>query len=104
MMSMDDDDTLCYCFHISRRKIVNYVRRERPARASMITDCFGAGSGCGWCIPYLERYFAQSKEDSDSPDALTPDEYARQRGEYISAGHGVPPPGAIPPPAADESA
>ena len=52
---MKPDDPLCYCFHISKRKIVNYVRRERPPRASQISECFGAGTGCGWCIPFLTR-------------------------------------------------
>ena len=50
---MEANDLICYCFHVSRRKIVNYVKRERPRRASMISDCFGAGTGCGWCIPHL---------------------------------------------------
>ena len=40
---------------------------------------------------------AQNREDET--DDLTPAEYARQRGDYIRAGRGVPPPGAtLPPP------
>lgn len=93
------DDTICYCFHISKRKIVNFIRIRRPRVASQISECGGAGTGCGWCIPFLKKYFAQSKEKClDEPETMTPEEYARQRGEYIRAGHGTPPPGAIPPP------
>lgn len=52
---MEPDDTLCYCFHITQRKIANYIRRERPPRPSQVSECFGAGTGCGWCIPFLIR-------------------------------------------------
>ena len=27
---MDLDAQVCYCFHVSRRKLVNFIRRERP--------------------------------------------------------------------------
>ena len=27
---MNDDDPVCLCFHVSKRKIVGYCRRERP--------------------------------------------------------------------------
>lgn len=93
---MKDDDTICYCFHVSKRKIVNFIRIHKPRRASQITECGGAGTGCGWCVPFLKRYFeeATGQAESDS-DALTPQEYARQRAEYIRAGHGTPPAGAI---------
>ena len=95
---MESEDTICYCFHISKRKIFNFLRIHRLRRASQLSECGGAGTGCGWCVPFLKRYF----EDANNPDApdesLTPDEYARQRGDYIKAGKGVPAPGAIPPP------
>ena len=95
---MEPDDTICYCFHISKRKVFNFLRIHRLRRASQLSECGGAGTGCGWCVPFLKRYF----EDANNPDApdesLTPDEYARQRGDYIKAGKGVPAPGAIPPP------
>lgn len=96
---MELDDTICYCFHISKRKILNFIRIHEPRRASQLSECGGAGSGCGWCIPYLKRYFAE-REAAD--DAIAPEEYARQRGQYIRAGKGTPAPGAIPPP--DEEA
>ncbi|REJ84644.1 MAG: (2Fe-2S)-binding protein [Planctomycetota bacterium] len=94
---MQLDDTICYCFHVSKRKIVNYIRVHRPRRASQVSACGGAGTGCGWCIPYLKQYFAEAQgERSESADALTPEEYAAQRAAYIRAGKGVPAQGAIP--------
>lgn len=96
---MQPDDTICYCFHVSQRKILNFIRIHQPRVASQISECGGAGTGCGWCIPFLKKYFQQSAAGGEVDDGgLTPEEYARQRGDYIRAGKGSPPPGAIPPP------
>jgi len=93
------DDKVCYCFHISKRKIINHLRIHRPRRASQLSECGGAGTGCGWCVPYLKRYFAEfekadSTESSDpnlTEDAISVEEYAEQREKYIESGKGVPP-------------
>lgn len=102
---MQLDDTICYCFHISKRKIVNFVRVHRPRRASQISECGGAGTGCGWCVAYLKKYFADTqKADLAEADSLTPAEYAKQRAAYIKSGQGKPAPGAIPLPTEEPSA
>ena len=54
---MELDDDLCVCFHVSRRKVVNFLRVEKPQRVGQLADCFGAGTGCGWCRPFLQRLF-----------------------------------------------
>jgi len=100
---MQLDDTICYCFHVRKRKIINFVRLHKPRRASQISECGGAGTGCGWCIPYLKRYFEQIEQGGEpANEAMTPEEYASLRGEYIKAGKGVPAAGAIPPPEAEK--
>jgi bacterioferritin-associated ferredoxin len=104
---MDLDEELCLCFHVTQRKVVNFLRIERPKRASQLADCQGAGTGCGWCRPFLERLFDASQKvaspDDAAASAALPSSmaYARQRGRYIEAGGGKPPPGATPPPAAE---
>ena len=99
---MQIDDTICYCFHVSKRKIVNYLRVHGPRRASELSQCGGAGTGCGWCVAYLKRYFAEYEADGRvGTDELTPDEYAEQRAGYIRAGGGIPAAGAIPLPEDD---
>ncbi len=92
---MELDDPVCYCFHVSKRKVLNFIRIYQPKRPSQLSECNGAGSGCGWCISYLKKCFETSSADQTEMSA---DEYAKARGAYIKSGKGKPPPGAIPPP------
>jgi bacterioferritin-associated ferredoxin len=101
---MKPDDPVCLCFHVTRRKVVNFIRIEKPSRPSQLSQCFGAGTGCGWCRKYLERLLEQEKSkrtttekavENEDPKAETPEitfqEYARQRAKYVEDGHGTPP-------------
>ena len=91
---MEADDELCLCFHVTKRKVIQYLRIERPARVSQLSQCGGAGTGCGWCRPFLEQLFQQANGELAIPSLPSPDEYAQQRREYIRAGKGTPPEGA----------
>jgi NAD(P)H-nitrite reductase large subunit len=96
---MNLDDELCLCFHVTKRKVLNFLQVEKPRRASQMSECFGAGTGCGWCRPYLRKLFEaaqknqQSPAETDLPDAS---QYAAGRTQYVKAGGGVPPPGSTP--------
>ncbi len=94
---MQPDDELCLCFHITHRKVANYIRIEKPRRPAQLSECYGAGTGCGWCRPFLkklwEEWSANERSTSGMPSA---DEYARDRSTYVRAGHGTPPAGATP--------
>jgi bacterioferritin-associated ferredoxin len=80
---MELDHKLCYCYGISKRKIVNFVRQTRPRRPSMISQCFEAGSGCGWCIPFLVKIHRQVLAGEPvGDDGLTPEEYEGMRRKY----------------------
>lgn len=94
---MNPDEKICYCFHVSQRKICNYIRINKLRRASQVSDCGGAGSGCGWCIPFIEKLFHESERGGEVA-AISSDDYAQARGDYIRAGKGKPPAGATPPP------
>jgi NAD(P)H-nitrite reductase large subunit len=104
MAVMDLDAKVCYCFHVSRRKLVNFIRRHQPKVASQLSECGGAGTGCGWCIPFLKQLHQQAVHGGETElERLTPEEYASRRAAYVRAGGGTPPPGATPlPPAAKE--
>jgi bacterioferritin-associated ferredoxin len=96
---MELDDELCLCFHVSKRKVLNFLQVEKPRRASQMSDCFGAGTGCGWCRPYLRKLFeAAQKNQPEQADADLPDaaNYAAGRTQYVQSGGGTPPPGATP--------
>jgi len=92
------DDEICYCFHVSRRKLVNFARRERPRVVSQMSECGGAGTGCGWCIPFLKQIYRQAmtSEPAFEIENLTAEEYAQRRAEYVRQGRGTPAAGATP--------
>lgn len=77
---MDLDDPVCLCFRVSKRKLLAYLRTQRPRVASQLSQCGGAGTGCGWCVPYLKKLFEQQDV------GVTADEYARQREGYRETG------------------
>ena len=94
---MDLDQKVCYCFHVTRRKLVNFVRLHKPRVPSQLSECGGAGTGCGWCIPLLKQIFQQAARGGETElEKLTPEECERRRAAYIRAGKGTPPPGATP--------
>ena len=92
---MKPDDEVCLCFHITKRKIVNFICVERPKVVSQVSECGGAGTGCGWCRKYIGTLFDQSLDPTASDD-LTSEEYAAARSQYVRDGGGTPPPGATP--------
>lgn len=77
---MGPDDRVCYCYRVSLRKLVNFARRERPRFASQMSECLDAGTGCGWCIPFLTRIWRDP--DGVKLDDIDPDAYAAQRLAY----------------------
>lgn len=75
---------VCVCFHVPLHKILSFIRQRRPRVASQLSECFGAGTGCGWCIPFLEKVHEATR---DNPDAavdlgLSESEYLARRREY----------------------
>ncbi|MHC4392956.1 MAG: (2Fe-2S)-binding protein [Planctomycetota bacterium] len=85
---MGPDDTICFCFHVPQRKIERFVERERPKRASQISECLSAGTGCGWCIPMLKQIHQRVLDPSEVEEAaaLSPKEYEARRRRYLKTG------------------
>ncbi|MDH3582800.1 MAG: (2Fe-2S)-binding protein [Phycisphaerae bacterium] len=84
---MDPDDHVCLCFRVSKRKIVNFYRRERPPHASLASECLGAGTGCQWCVPFLRKLHRQVMAGLEDPDLpVSPGEYAQRRASYRQSG------------------
>ena len=95
-MSHDADDPenprVCLCFGVTERKLVAYCRREKPSVASQLSECLGAGTGCGWCRPLLERLHAEVAAAGDGPVSLglDPATHASGRSAYRSAKRSAP--------------
>lgn len=84
MISMQPDDELCLCFNVSKRKVVNFLRIERPTRPGQLAECFGAGTGCGWCRPYLEQLFEElGREEGSQVSLPSSEDYTRLRAQYL---------------------
>ncbi len=93
---MQLDDELCLCFHVSKRKVINFIRIHNLRAASQLSECFGAGTGCGWCCKYLRALFEQERHGKEFANEPSSAEYAAGRSRYVRDGKGTPPPGATP--------
>jgi bacterioferritin-associated ferredoxin len=88
---MQPDDKLCYCFHVTQRKIVNFIRIHQPRVPSEVSECGGAGTGCGWCVPFLKKLFDAAAAQREVAIEISPEDYARERDDYVRSGKGKPP-------------
>jgi bacterioferritin-associated ferredoxin len=93
---MKPDDKLCYCFHVSQRKVVNFIRIRRPRVPSQISECGGAGTGCGWCVPFLKSLFDAVNSETEPKIEMSAESYAKDRSVYVRSGKGKPPASAEP--------
>ncbi|MEE9211503.1 MAG: hypothetical protein V3U29_02505 [Phycisphaeraceae bacterium] len=85
---MNDDEEVCLCFHVSKRKIVNFCNRRKPPFASLISQCLSAGTGCRWCVPFLKELHRQVMDDVEQPDLpVAPEQYAMRRAGYRRTGN-----------------
>ncbi len=85
---MELDDEVCLCFHVSQRKLLSFMRinKSHMRRASQLSECGGAGTGCGWCVGYLKRLFAQLNPEAAEAEAA---HYAEPTAEEHRAGRSV---------------
>jgi NAD(P)H-nitrite reductase large subunit len=88
---MKPDDKLCYCFHVTQRKVTNWIRLHQPRVPSEISECGGAGTGCGWCVPFLRKLFDAAQIQQAQPLAtaaidLDAEQYAAQRASWVKLG------------------
>ncbi len=82
---MTPDDEICLCYHVTLRKLANFARRTRPRHPTQMSDCLGAGTGCGWCIPFLTRIAARPDQTSETLSRVEPGQYAQGRETYRSS-------------------
>jgi bacterioferritin-associated ferredoxin len=83
---MKPDDHVCLCFRVSLRKLKNFVIRENPPVASRMSECLGAGTGCQWCVPFLQKLHEQHSRGECMDLPLPPAEYATLRSQFRKTG------------------
>lgn len=92
---MEPDDELCLCFHVSWRKVINYIRIHKVCVPSRLSECQGAGTGCGWCRVFMEQLVERIDPNQPLPEDLeawlkeqmpAAQAYARRRFNYIARG------------------
>ncbi|MCW5757335.1 MAG: (2Fe-2S)-binding protein [Phycisphaeraceae bacterium] len=81
-----DTDDVCLCFHVPLGKVKAFIRREDPPVASLISDCLGAGTGCGWCVPVLRMLHRQHESGEPMQVGVDPAAYAGGRRAYRQTG------------------
>ena len=79
---VNPDDEVCLCFRVSLRKVRTFCKQQNPPVASLISECLGAGTGCGWCIPFLKHLHKQHQEGVEPDLKVSPEEYAKTRLTY----------------------
>lgn len=67
---MKPDDELCLCFHITWRKVINFVRVHNVTKPSQLHECGGAGTGCGWCRKQLVKLTAEIQSCPPTSDSI----------------------------------
>lgn len=83
---MDPDDKVCLCFHVSLRKIRTYLRVENPSVPSLLSECFGAGTGCQWCVPFLKHLHGQHCAGIEPDLNVSPEQYTKARLSFHKSG------------------
>lgn len=79
------DREICVCYHVPYGKILKHIRLKKPRVASQLSECYGAGTGCGWCIPFLESIFEKVESGEDPTPTMSAEEYKKRRAEYHKA-------------------
>ncbi|XZE21204.1 (2Fe-2S)-binding protein [Pirellulaceae bacterium SH449] len=88
---MKPDDELCLCFHVTWRKVINYIRIHNVTRPSLLSECGGAGTGCGWCRKQLAKLTSEIQTCPPTADTVaewledrspTKENYAAGRQKY----------------------
>lgn len=94
------DDELCLCFHVTWRKVIRFIRLHRVQVASQVSECQGAGTGCGWCRKAIAKLVAEKRDGTLNSEHLeqwlseefpTSNSYRDGRSQHIKDGHGTPP-------------
>ena len=83
---MDPDDHVCLCHRVSLRKLIAFMKQRQPVVPSQLSECLNAGTGCHWCVPFLEQIHRQWQRGQEPDLDVSPEEYAHRRNNYHRTG------------------
>ena len=98
-----DEHEICLCFHVPMNKLVSYYHLHHPAVASQLSECQGSGTGCGWCVPFLERLHEKLAAGEEPDLGMSAEEYRQHRQEYKQAKRAAQAAALEPPPIAADA-
>lgn len=81
-MNDPEDRTVCLCFNVPLNKIKKHIHLNNPKYVTQLSECFGCGTGCGWCVPFLEEIFNAEKDNREIDFHMTKEEYIESRKKY----------------------
>ena len=79
---MNSEEHVCVCHKVSVGKLQAFLQREDPRVASQLSECLDAGTGCGWCIPFLEKMHKQHCEGKPVELNVDHERYIERRDAY----------------------
>ncbi len=79
---MNSEEYVCVCHRVSLGKLQSYIERENPKVASQLSECLDSGTGCGWCIPFLEKLHKQYSTGKPMELSVDHERYAERRDVY----------------------
>ncbi|MEE2912726.1 MAG: (2Fe-2S)-binding protein [Planctomycetota bacterium] len=79
---MEKSDSICVCHKVSLGKLLSFIKREDPKVASQLSECLGAGTGCGWCVPFLEKLHKQNCSGESMHIKVDSKRYVERREAY----------------------
>jgi nitrite reductase (NADH) large subunit len=58
---------ICQCNGITEKEIVRAIKRKGATKVEHIQRLTGAGTGCGRCIPVIDRLLEENKQETSDP-------------------------------------
>ncbi len=90
---MELDEDLCVCFHVSKRKVLNFLRVQRPTAGRAIGRLLW-GRDRLWLVPTVpagDVSRGAGRVRPSLPRCPATEDYLTQREAYLRAGRGTPP-------------
>jgi hypothetical protein len=83
---MDAGDHVRLCFHVTLYKLATFMKRQKPMVVSRLNGCLDGGTGCRWCVPFLEEPHRRREAVAAIDLRIGPVEYARRPSRYRATG------------------